>query len=64
MNDLIKRRGKKITKRVKDYRYRERLEKMGLTTLLDRRIRGDLIETFKIISRISNSDKDFFQYFS
>ena len=40
--------------RVKDYSYRERLEKLGLTTLLERRMRSDLIETFKIINGISN----------
>ena len=28
--------------------YKERLLKLGLTTLLERRARGDLIETFKI----------------
>ena len=30
--------------------YRERLSKMGLTTLAERRLRGDLIEAFKIIN--------------
>ena len=39
----------KIIKRVKDYSYKERLKKLRLTTLLERRIRGDLIETFKIM---------------
>ena len=39
----------KNNKKVKDYSYRERLERLGLTTLLERRIRGDLIETFKMI---------------
>ena len=29
--------------KVKDYSYRERLEKLELTTLLEQRIRGDLI---------------------
>ena len=28
--------------------YRERLDKLNLTTLLERRVRGDLIEMFKI----------------
>ena len=28
--------------------YKERIEKLGLTTLLERRTRGDLIEMFKI----------------
>ena len=44
----------KIIKRVKDYTYRERLKKIGLSTLLERRIRGNRIETFKIINGISN----------
>ena len=47
-------------KRVKDYSYRERLEKLGLTILLERRIRGDLIETFKIIKEISSYGRHFF----
>ena len=34
--------------------YEERLEKLGLTTLLERRTRGDLIDTFKNIAGISN----------
>ena len=30
--------------------YEERLERLGLTKLVERRIRGDMIETYKIIS--------------
>ena len=30
--------------------YEQRCEKLGLTTLLERRARGDLIETFKIVN--------------
>ena len=33
---------------IKEYSYNKRLEKLGLTTLLERRT-SDLIETFKII---------------
>ena len=36
-------------------KYRERLDKLNLTTLLERRFRGDLIELFKI-------QKDFVRY--
>ena len=50
----IQRRATKIIKRVKDYSYRKRLVKLGLTTSLERRLRGDLIETFKIINEIFN----------
>ena len=54
----------KNNKKVKDYSYRERLEKLGFTTLLERRMRGDLIKTFKIISEISNYYRHFLKYFS
>ncbi len=46
-----------FTRLVKDLgllSYRERLEKLELTTLLERRMRGDLIETFKILRGIAN----------
>ena len=34
--------------------YRDRLKELELTTLLERRMRGDLIETFKILKGINN----------
>ena len=40
--------------------YNARLEKLNLTTLLERRVRGDLIETFKILSGIANYGEHFF----
>ena len=33
----------KLIKRVKDYSYSKRLEKLGLTTSLERRMRSDLV---------------------
>ena len=45
--------------------YEEKLEKTGLTTLQQRRIRGDAIETFKILKGFSNVDPDiWFSYLS
>ena len=41
--------------------YEERLKTLGLTTLLERRARGDLIETFKIISGIAKYGHNLFQ---
>ena len=41
--------------------YKERLEKLGLTTLLERRARGDLIETFKILNGIAKYGKNLFK---
>ena len=40
--------------------YEERLKKLGLTTLLERRARGDLIETFKILSGIAKYGQNLF----
>ena len=37
----------------------ERLKKFGLTTLHEKRLRGDLIKTFKIINEISNYGRHF-----
>ena len=34
--------------------YEERLSLLGLRTLEDRRVRGDMIETFKILARKSD----------
>ena len=42
--------------------YEEKLEKVGLTTLVDRRVRGDLIQTFKILHQVDDIPIDtFFQ---
>ena len=37
--------------------YEEKLKKAGLTTLKDRRERGDLVETFKTLNGLNNVDK-------
>jgi transposase len=42
--------------------YKTRLEKLGLTTLLERRARGDLIETFKIVNKLSNYGENLFKF--
>ena len=60
----IQRRVTKIIKKVKDYNHRERLEKLGWTTLLERRMKGDLIESFKIINGISNNGRHSLNHFS
>ena len=47
---------------VRGQTYEEKIEDAGLTTLEDRRKRGDLIETFKTLRGINNVDKsDWFQ---
>ena len=50
----------KSDKVIKDYSYKERVQKLGLTILLERRMRDDLIETFKIINGISDGKHSIF----
>ena len=50
-------------KRVKDYSDRERLEKIGLTSLLEKTMRRNLIEILKIINRISYYSWHFFNIY-
>ena len=45
---------------LKNMSYPERLKILGLTTLESRRLRGDLIEVFKIVKGFDNIDKNNF----
>ena len=42
--------------------YRMRLEELGLTTLVERRARGDLIETYKVFKGIANYGHNLFRF--
>ena len=53
-----------VTKMIKDYSFSERLQNLGLPSWLERSIRSDLSETYKIINGISYYGKYVFQYFS
>ena len=44
-----------------DLNYKQRLEKLSMTTLLERRMRGDIIETFKILNGFNNYGSKFFK---
>ena len=46
----VQRRATRMVPRLKKLTYDERLKKMKLPRLYDRRVRGDMIETFKIMS--------------
>jgi ribonucleases P/MRP protein subunit RPP40 len=54
--ERVQHRATKMIKEIKNLSYEERLVKTNLTTLDDRRTRGDLIEVFKMIKGISNVD--------
>lgn len=58
----VQRRATKIVPELKHLSYEERLETLGLTTLRERRIRGDMIETYNIMTGKVNVNKEkFFQ---
>ena len=60
--EKVQRRATKLIPEIKDKPYEERLRIIGLTTLEDRRIRGDLIEVFKIMHGFENLErKKFFK---
>ena len=40
--------------------YRQRLQRLRLTTLLERQMRGDLLETFKVIDGVANYGHNMF----
>ena len=44
----------------KDLTYKERCKRLGIYSLERQRLRGDLIETYKIIHGIENVDKGVF----
>ena len=60
--ERIQRRATKMVHGLKDIAYDDRLEILGLISLEDRRLRGDLIEVFKILTDRENIDK--YQFFT
>jgi len=48
--EKVQRRTTKLVSRLKNCSDEDRLVKLGLTTLDERRRRGDLIETYKVIT--------------
>ena len=58
--ERIQSRATKMIPELRDLSYEERLKECGLTTLETRRLRGDLIEVFKILNGYENIDRNMF----
>jgi ribonucleases P/MRP protein subunit RPP40 len=56
----VQRRSAKLVPSMRKYSYEERLKFFNLTTLETRRIRGDLIELFKILKGYGDVDAQTF----
>ena len=55
--EQVQHRATKLVPSLKDEPYEKRLKELGLTTLKERRERGDLIEVFKLMHGLENVDR-------
>ena len=60
MIEKVQRRATKLVIGLKEFAYEERLTQLKLYTFEERRLRGDLIQTFKLLTGKENIDPDQF----
>ena len=58
--ERVQRRATKLVPELRELEYPERLRRLGLTTLEERRVRGDMIQTYKFITRKEDIDPSVF----
>ena len=58
--EKVQRRATKLVPEIRDLPYEVRLRELGLPSLLERRVRGDMIEVFKIVNGFENIDSEQF----
>ena len=56
----VQRRATKLVPELRNKSYEKRLEGLGLISLEDRRVRGDMIETYKIMTGKEDVNRDIF----
>ena len=62
LGPILMQRATKLIEDIKHLSYDERLENLGLSRLTTRRVRSDLIQTFKIINGIDKVDNSLFLF--
>ena len=58
VRENVQRRASRLVQSLKTLSYRERLIKLGLSTVEYRRERADLIQTFKLLNNIDKTSKE------
>ena len=58
--ERVQRRASKLVPALRNFSYEDRLKKIDILPLEQRRFRGDLIETYKILHGMENIDKEIF----